>query len=54
MGERRQRSVSGEAEMDNVDSRARARRWCRWGLAYVRDPRAESLGESEVFQDPSE
>jgi hypothetical protein len=54
MGERHQRSVSSKAEMDNADSRARARQWCCQGSAYVRDPRAKALGESEVFRDPSE
>jgi hypothetical protein len=37
MGERHQRSVSGEAETNNADSGARARRWCHRGLACVRD-----------------
>jgi hypothetical protein len=53
IGERRQRPVSGKVEMDNADSRVQVRRWCRRGSAYVRDPRAEASGESEVFRDPS-
>jgi hypothetical protein len=48
----RQRPVSGEAEKVNAISGARTRRRCRRGSACVRDPRAEALGESEVFRDP--
>jgi hypothetical protein len=54
MGEWRQRPISGEAETDNADSRARTRRRCHRGSACVQDPRAEASGESEVFRDPSE
>jgi hypothetical protein len=53
MGERCQSPVLGEAETNNAISGARMRRRCCRGLAHVRDPRVEALGESEVFQDPS-
>jgi hypothetical protein len=52
MGERRQRSVSGEAKTDNADSRARVRRWCHRGSACVRDPGLRPQVNRRCFETP--
>jgi hypothetical protein len=52
MGERCQRPVSGEAEMNNAVSGAWMRRRHYHGSTCVRDPRVEASGEAEAFRDP--